>query len=161
MWGKMYTHACTPDLSENPLRYWSCFGYACPLSTFRKKDWFVQTIVKYFWILSKSIGCIPYETYTSTKTNIHTGRMSAWIKKVPSSRRYLWCNGYRRRKWTRRHELKPWSRQIAFHIALIPLGKVWIQSFSLQQWVHSRTDCFFCLGETDSLWEGNLCIQTC
>ena len=35
-----------------------------------------------------------------------------------------WCNGYRRRKWTRRHEFKPWTRLIAFHIALIPLGKV-------------------------------------
>ena len=31
------------------------------------------------------------------------------------------CNGYRRRKWTRRHEFK-----FAIHIALIPLGKVWI-----------------------------------
>ena len=38
-----------------------------------------------------------------------------------------WCNGYRRRKWTRRHEFKSWTRLIAFHIALIPLGKVWIQ----------------------------------
>ena len=39
-------------------------------------------------------------------------------------------NGYRRRKWTRRHEFKSWTRLIAFHIALIPLGKVWIQLFS-------------------------------
>ena len=39
-------------------------------------------------------------------------------------RRCLWCNGYRRRKWTRRHEFKSWTRLIAFHIALIPLGKV-------------------------------------
>ena len=38
--------------------------------------------------------------------------------------RCLWCNGYRRRKWTRRHEFKSWTRMIAFHIALIPLGKV-------------------------------------
>ena len=38
-----------------------------------------------------------------------------------------WCNGYRRRKWTRRHEFKSWTRLIAFHIVLIPLGKVWIQ----------------------------------
>ena len=37
-----------------------------------------------------------------------------------------WCNGYRRRKWTQRHEFKSWTRLIAFHIALIPLGKVWI-----------------------------------
>ena len=35
-----------------------------------------------------------------------------------------WCNGYRRRKWTRRHEFKSWTKLIVFHIALIPLGKV-------------------------------------
>ena len=51
-----------------------------------------------------------------------------------------WCNGYRRRKWTRRHEFKSWTRLMAFHIALIPLGKVWIQLFSLRLWVNSRTD---------------------
>ena len=51
-----------------------------------------------------------------------------------------WCNCYHRRKWTRRHEFKSWTRLIAFHIALIPLGKVWIQLFSLQLWVNSRTD---------------------
>ena len=33
------------------------------------------------------------------------------------------------------------GRNIAFHIALIPLGDVWIQLFSLQLWVNSRTDC--------------------
>ena len=38
--------------------------------------------------------------------------------------RCLWCNGYRRRKWTRRLEFKSWTRLIAFHIALIPLRKV-------------------------------------
>ena len=36
----------------------------------------------------------------------------------------LWCSRYRRRKWTRRHEFKSLTRLIAFHIALIPLGKV-------------------------------------
>ena len=51
-----------------------------------------------------------------------------------------WCNGYRHRKWTRRLEFKSWTRLIAFHIALIPLGKVWIHLFSLQLWVNSRTD---------------------
>ena len=51
-----------------------------------------------------------------------------------------WCNCYRRRKWTRRLEFKSWTRLITFHIALIPLGKVWIQLFSLQLWVNSRTD---------------------
>ena len=51
-----------------------------------------------------------------------------------------WCNGYRRRKWTRWHEFKSWTRLIAFHIALIPLGKEWIQIFSLHLWVNSRAD---------------------
>ena len=41
---------------------------------------------------------------------------------------------------TRRHEFKSWTRLIAFHIALIPLGKVWIQLFSLQLWINSRAD---------------------
>ena len=47
---------------------------------------------------------------------------------------------YRYRKWKRRHEFKFWTRLIAFHIALIPLGKVLIQLFSLQLWINSRTD---------------------
>ena len=68
---------------------------------------------------------------------------------------------YRHRKWTRRHEFKSWTRLIAFHIALIPLGKVWIQLFSLQLWVNSRADCFFSLGDATSLGEGKLWIQTC
>ena len=55
-------------------------------------------------------------------------------------RRYPWCNGYRRRKWTRRYEFKSWTRLISFHIALIRLGKLWIQLFSLQLWVNSRAD---------------------
>ena len=44
------------------------------------------------------------------------------------------------RKWTQRHEFKSWTRMIAFHIALIPCGKVWIQLFSLLLWVNSRAD---------------------
>ena len=51
-----------------------------------------------------------------------------------------WCNGYPSRKWIQWHEFKSWTRLIAFHIELIPLGKVWIQLFSLQLWVNSRTD---------------------
>ena len=51
-----------------------------------------------------------------------------------------WCNGYHRRKRTRRPEFKSWTRQIAFHIALIPLGKVLIQLFSLQLCINIRTD---------------------
>ena len=68
-----------------------------------------------------------------------------WRKRVKelhpiSMRRCPRCNGYRRWKWTRRLEFKSWTRMIAFHITLIPLGKVWIQLFSLQLWVNSRTD---------------------
>ena len=59
---------------------------------------------------------------------------------INRNKRCPWCNGYRRRKWTWRHESNSWTRLIAFHIALIPLGKVWIQLFSLQLWVNSRTD---------------------
>ena len=51
---------------------------------------------------------------------------------IKFSGRYPGCNGYRRRKWKQRHEFKSWTRLIAFHISLIPLGKVWIQLFSLQ-----------------------------
>ena len=64
----------------------------------------------------------------------------AYLSACKTHGRCPWCNGYRRRKWTRRHEFKPWTRLMAFHIALIPLGKVWIQLFSLQLWVNSRTD---------------------
>ena len=46
----------------------------------------------------------------------------------------------RQTKWTRLHEFKSWTRLIVFHIALIPLGKVWIQLFSLQLWVNSWAD---------------------
>ena len=58
-----------------------------------------------------------------------------WYRRCP------WCNGYHCRKWTWWHEFKSWMRMIAFHIALILLGKVWIQLFSLQLWVNSRADC--------------------
>ena len=61
-------------------------------------------------------------------------------KDVLTTWRCPWCNGYRRRKWTQRHEFKSSTRLTAFHIALIPLGKVWIQLFSLQLWVNSWAD---------------------
>ena len=73
----------------------------------------------------------------------------------------IWCNGYPRRKWTRRLEFKSWTRMIAFHIVVIPLGKVWFQLFCLQLWVNSRTDWFFSLDEATSLGKGKLWIQTC
>ena len=50
-------------------------------------------------------------------------------------------------KWTQQHEFKSWTRLIAFHIALIPLGKVWIKLFSLQLWVNDR------LGSSALVWQ--------
>ena len=52
------------------------------------------------------------------------------------------CYGYCRTKWTGRHEFKSWTRLFAFHRALIPLVKVWIQLFSLRLCVNSRAGCF-------------------
>ena len=84
----------------------------------------------------------PMDYYTrihqcwQTRKDLYSSSLDAkWYAK-----RCPWCSRYRRRKWTRRHEFKSWMRLIAFHIALIPLGKVWIQLFSLQLWVNSRTD---------------------
>ena len=50
---------------------------------------------------------------------------------LTDSGRCPWWNGYRRRNWTWRYKFKSWTRLIAFYITLIPLGKVWIQLFSL------------------------------
>ena len=55
------------------------------------------------------------------------------------------------------HEFKSWTRLIAFHIALMPLEKVWIKLVSLQLWAYYRADCVF----QPSLEEGKLWIQTC
>ena len=55
--------------------------------------------------------------------------------------RIRWYDVYHCRKWTWQHEFKSWMRLIAFHIALIPLGKVWILLFSIQICVNSRENC--------------------
>ena len=78
--------------------------------------------------------CLCWE---SPIAHFHWGKL---IRPSLTSWRCPWCNSYSRRKWTRRYEFKSWARLIAFHIALIPLGKVWIQLFSLQLWVNSRAD---------------------
>ena len=90
------------------------------------KNWFLAKIIetrRWVW----DIFCNFMTIYHSKK-----GSYNMYLWRCP------WCNCYRRRKWTRRHEFKSWTRLIAFPIA--PLGKVWIQLFSLQLWVNSRTD---------------------
>ena len=114
----------------------------------------------FFRCLSKS------GTYTELRTTSFIGSTGVTcsdsvtynrvqVLSIPILWRCPWCNGYRRRKWIQRHEFKSWTRLIAFHIALIPLGKVWIQLFSLQLWVNSS------LNEATSLGEGKLWIETC
>ena len=77
------------------------------------------------------IHIFAFKLYTEWNNAQHVRALTTTI---------LWCNSYRHRIWTRRYEFKSWTRLIAFHIALIPLRKVWIQIFSLQLWVNSRTD---------------------
>ena len=91
------------------------------------------------WSVGEQIYLAP-EKWTSSKKD-HVECM-VWYSRNYSLRtdNKQGCNGYRRRKWTRRHEFKSWTRRIAFHIALIPLGKVWIQFFSFQLWVNSRAN---------------------
>ena len=104
-----------------------------------------DTLASYFFII-----CLDY----MLRTFIDWMKENGFKLTKERSRRYphinnyrlhwwhwcLWCNCYRRRNCTRRHEFKSWTKVIAFHIALIPLGKVWIQLFSLQLWVNSRAD---------------------
>ena len=66
---------------------------------------------------------------------IYKNRTTGAVNWLGQIWRCPWCNGYRHRKWIRRHEFKSWTRLIAFHIARMPLGKVWIQLFSFQLWV--------------------------
>ena len=42
---------------------------------------------------------------------------------ISASRRYPWCNGYHRRKWTQQHEFKSWTRMITFSHSTNTLGK--------------------------------------
>ena len=100
-----------------------------------------DTLAPYLFII-----CLDYVFWTSIDLIKENGFTLKKKKKKGKKQTILrtrmcpWCNGYRRRKWTRRHEFKSWTKLIAFHIVLIPLGKVWIQLFSLQLWVNNRTD---------------------
>ena len=55
------------------------------------------------------------------------------------------CNCYRLRKWKRRHQFESLTRLSVFPIALIFLGKVSVQLFSLQLWAKSWADWNFFL----------------
>ena len=84
----------------------------------------IQTPVKnHHLTLTRKIRQNNY--YNNDKNNNVNGKYQKEYKtRHDSLRRCPWCNGYRRRKWTRRHEFTSWTKLIAFHVALIPLGKV-------------------------------------
>ena len=86
-------------------------------------------------LTSFSVDKILLPRYVKWSININLLGKDTWSH-ISVNQRCLWRNAYRRRKWSRRHEFKSWTRLIAFHIALIPLGKVWIRLFSLQLWVN-------------------------
>ena len=70
--------------------------------------------------------------------------------------RCWWCNGYRRRKWTRRHEFKSWTRLFAFHLALIPLASTLlttIQGIYPQVWFARQFD------QEKNAWDDETCEE--
>ena len=109
--------------------------------------WISLCTAKYHWEKRKSIRIFHYKSISSIIDGLFRYSHPPTDCFVLSELfRCPWCNGYRRGKWTRRLEFKSWTRMIAFHIALIPFGKEWIQLFPLQQWVNSRTDWALQLG---------------
>ena len=96
----------------------------------RSRDEFISDVLLWTPTYGRAKAGRPTRTYIQQLCE-DTGCSPEDLPKVMNDRE-KWCNGYRRRKWTRRHEFKSWTKLIAFHIAPIPLGKVWIQLFSLQ-----------------------------
>ena len=74
--------------------------------------------------------------------------------------RYQWCNGYRRRNWTRRHEFKSWTDCISHSTNTLGKGMNPIILPPAMGKIVGQTR-FFSLGEATSLGEGKLWIQTC
>ena len=95
--------------------------------------WFQENPKPCVWLLIDLLF-LTFCKNQDSKNKIYSSLVNHNLRRCP------WCNGYRCRKWTRRHEFKSRTRLIAFHIVLIPSGKVWIQFFSLQLWVNSTTD---------------------
>ena len=143
----------------------ACDNFSLATSTKRKQKWCtsqrLENVEPNITIKRQRLKAEEKFTYLGStlslsKSIVMDDEVNAWLEKRVQlladstrmcgfeeiSRRCLWCNCYRRRKWTRRYEFKSWTKLIAFHIALIPLGKVWIQLFSLQLWVNSRVDWF-------------------
>ena len=91
------------------------------------------------------------------QSNQSEGNLLCMYKTSPKFGRSPWCNGYRRRKWTRPHEFKSWTTLIAFSQSTHNLGQ------GMNPIILSPVGQtgFFSLGEATSLREGKVWIQTC
>ena len=108
----------------------------------------------YLWVIQYLIGWVKSLKFWKHEAQLCSSGCFYWGHEHDKSHWTVRCRGLdtlcllrvwlalidRRRKWTRQHEFKSWMRLISFYIALIPLGKVWIQLFSLQLWVNSWAD---------------------
>ena len=106
----------------------------------RKKKRVLGRLLTKIWVCRMTTQTWCQNCWWCSEEAPHAGTLGHHNASSNPTRRCPWCRRYHRRKWTQRHEFKSWTRLIAFHIALIPLGKVWIQLFSLQLWVNSWTD---------------------
>ena len=74
--------------------------------------------------------------YFSSKSNNNQWWLVSWLRSWKRSS----CHSYRRHKGIQQPELKSWAILFEFYITPIPLGKIWIELFSLQMWVNSRVN---------------------
>ena len=102
-----------------------------PVFTYVFNRWFENTFCRYIRLNDPIVLFLTIQFFISQLHVIclHPVQMSncaIWPKDRTLSGsttllwRCPWCNGYRRRKWTRRHEFKSWTRLIGFHIGFIP-----------------------------------------
>ena len=132
---------CSEGCTDMFVHLWLLAGYArtCPGSDITPHIWSEKSSWNQLHCGFES-GCVLNDVGCQKQPYDESSEQKVEVRLLRCHKRCLRCNGYRHRKWTRWHEFKSWTRIIAFHIALIPLGKVWIQLFSLQLWVNSRAD---------------------
>ena len=76
--------------------------------------------------------------------------------------RYLWCNGYCRRKWTLQPKFKSWMRLFAFYHSANTLGKGMNPTILFPDLSEiAEQTRFFSFGMATNLRERRLWIQIC
>ena len=100
-----------------------------------------HTKIPYIHIHNLSLSLSLSHTHTHTHTYIHI-YITITLRTPPYIYIYIWrrsrCNGYYPRKETQWPEFKAWTGLFTFPMALISMGKLGIQQFSLQLWINSR-----------------------